>query len=126
MKKKTSKTPVDLKEETVPKDNIEGYPLYPPDEDIYGKCQKMKNINPEDPTKIKESTEIYRTGTNNEKDFTDDFSGGDLDIPGSELDDELESIGSEDEENNFYSLGGDNHNDLDEDQLELHYQNLNL
>jgi hypothetical protein len=43
-----------------------------------------------------------------------DFSGKDLDIPGSELDDKSEAIGSEDEENNSYSLGGDNHNDLEE------------
>ncbi len=43
-----------------------------------------------------------------------DFSGNDLDVPGSELDDEQESVGSEDEENNNYSLGGDNHEDLEE------------
>ncbi len=43
-----------------------------------------------------------------------DFSGQDLDVPGSELDDEKEKIGSEDEENNSYSLGGDNHEDLEE------------
>ncbi|MGZ5248406.1 MAG: hypothetical protein ACXWCR_14970 [Flavitalea sp.] len=39
----------------------------------------------------------------------------DLDIPGSELDDANEDIGEEDEENNYYSLGGDRHDDLDED-----------
>jgi hypothetical protein len=44
----------------------------------------------------------------------EDMSGGDLDIPGSELDDAQEEIGSEDEENNHYSIGGDNH-DLEED-----------
>ena len=38
-----------------------------------------------------------------------DFAGEDLDVPGSELDDESEDIGEEDEENNTYSLGGDNH-----------------
>ena len=38
-----------------------------------------------------------------------DFSGSDLDVPGAELDDEEESLGSEDEENNSYSLGGDDH-----------------
>jgi hypothetical protein len=38
-----------------------------------------------------------------------------LDIPGSELDDDNESIGEEDEENNYYSLGGDNKNSLEED-----------
>ena len=50
----------------------------------------------------------------NEKDFEDDLSGGDLDIPGAELDDSNEEIGEEDEENNYYSLGGDNHDDLEE------------
>jgi hypothetical protein len=30
-------------------------------------------------------------------------------------DDAQEEIGSEDEENNHYSIGGDNHNDLKED-----------
>lgn len=45
-----------------------------------------------------------------------DFSGKDLDVPGSELDDANEEIGSEDEENNSYSLGGDNHENLEERQ----------
>ncbi|HEV7620193.1 MAG TPA: hypothetical protein VGO09_00595 [Flavisolibacter sp.] len=39
----------------------------------------------------------------------------DLDIPGSELDDSNESIGEEDEENNYYSLGGDRHEAQEED-----------
>ena len=38
-----------------------------------------------------------------------------LDIPGSELDDENEAIGEEDEENNYYSLGGDRHEAQEED-----------
>jgi hypothetical protein len=33
--------------------------------------------------------------------------GDTLDVPGSELDDEMEDLGEEDEENNYYSLGGD-------------------
>lgn len=40
-----------------------------------------------------------------------DMAGGDLDVPGSELDDASEAVGSEDEENNNYSLGGDAHED---------------
>lgn len=44
-----------------------------------------------------------------------DVTGEDLDIPGAELDDENEAIGEEDEENNYYSLGGDNHENLEED-----------
>ena len=39
----------------------------------------------------------------------------DLDVPGSELDDDNESIGEEDEENNYYSLGGDRHEAQEED-----------
>ena len=42
--------------------------------------------------------------------------GDDLDIPGAELDDAEEAIGEEDEENNYYSLGGDNHEDLEENK----------
>ncbi len=57
-----------------------------------------------------------KAGTSSEKDFDEDESGSDLDIPGSELDDEDEKVGNEDEENNYYSLGGDDHNDLDEDK----------
>ena len=40
----------------------------------------------------------------------------DLDVPGSELDDENEEVGEEDEENNYYSLGGDAHENLEEDK----------
>lgn len=41
--------------------------------------------------------------------------GSDLDVPGSELDDENEALGEEDEENNYYSLGGDRHEGQEED-----------
>jgi len=40
----------------------------------------------------------------------------DLDIPGAELDNRDEAIGEEDEENNYYSLGGERHEDLEDDQ----------
>jgi hypothetical protein len=48
-------------------------------------------------------------------DEDDDRDQEDLDIPGSEIDDANESIGEEDEENNYYSLGGDRHENLEED-----------
>jgi hypothetical protein len=115
MKEKPSKANLTDQE----KDNLQGYPPYPPGEDIYGKYLKDRSINPEDPSNTKEPGDNYKTGTNNEKDFDEDVSGSDLDIPGSELDDELEITGSEDEENNYYSLGGDDHNDLDEDHEEI-------
>lgn len=40
--------------------------------------------------------------------------GNDLDVPGSEADDANEAIGEEDEENNYYSLGGDKEDTNDE------------
>ena len=83
-------------------------------EDIYIRSKEEQEIDPEDISKMKVSND--KVGTKNEKDFSDDVSGGDLDVPGSELDDEQENIGSEDEENNYYSLGGDDHNNLDEDK----------
>jgi hypothetical protein len=39
--------------------------------------------------------------------YTNVAGDSELDIPGADLDDDNESIGSEDEENNYYSLGGD-------------------
>jgi hypothetical protein len=96
--------------------NLPGYPLYPAADDIFTKNKEEKNINPEDISKAKEPNETDKAGKNNEKDFADDLSGDDLDVPGSELDDKQENIGSEDEENNYYSVGGDDHNDLEEDQ----------
>lgn len=39
-----------------------------------------------------------------------DFTGKQMDVPGSELDDAQESVGSEDEENNFYSTSNEDEN----------------
>jgi hypothetical protein len=47
----------------------------------------------------------------NEGSFDRNISGSDLDVPGADLDNPQENIGEEDEENNEYSLGGDNHPD---------------
>ena len=94
--------------------NLPGYPIYPAGEDIYSKDKEEQDVDPEDVSKQKSPNEDT-TKKNNEKDFRHDVSGGDLDIPGSELDEQEENMGSEDEENNFYSLGGDDHNDLEED-----------
>jgi len=85
---------------------LPGYPTYPASEDIYNQGKEEKEINPEDISDIK-NPEVE--GVKNEIDVMGDYSGNDLDVPGSELDDAQEAIGSEDEENNLYSLGGDNH-----------------
>jgi hypothetical protein len=89
------------------------YPPYPRNEDIYYQF-KEEDIDPD--LNVKEN--INKPGKKNEKDFEEDMTGEDLDIPGAELDDNQEEIGSEDEENNYYSLGGDNHEDLSENKGE--------
>ncbi len=110
-----SKTHEGIKETNDSKKNIFlGYPLYPPSDDIYSRGKKEMALNPEGLSKRKTTNE--EEGSSNEKDFDTDMSGGDLDIPGSELDDQQERVGSEDEENNYYSLGGDDHSDLEENK----------
>lgn len=74
---------------------------YPASEDIYNQNKEEKQINPEDISKLK-STDTT-PGKMNEKSFEDVKTGIDLDVPGAELDDKQENIGSEDEENNYYS-----------------------
>lgn len=110
MKKKENQTKVT--DETKEKVDFS----YPASEDIYRNLKEESEIDPEDVSKMKQSNEDNEEGNWNEKDFDDDVSGDDLDVPGSELDDEQESIGSEDEENNYYSIGGDNHIDLEEEK----------
>jgi hypothetical protein len=82
------------------KPNQDSYPQnveYPSSQDIYNKDEK-ENYSLED-----ESEEMEKN----------------LDVPGAELDNEDEFIGEEDEENNYYSLGGDNHEDLEESNDDL-------
>lgn len=91
-----------------------GYPVYPSGEDIYAVYQKGEEIDPEDILHLKA---INTDNKDRNKEIFTEFSvDGDLDIPGAELDDLQEELGSEDEENNYYSIGGDDHLDLDEHQ----------
>jgi hypothetical protein len=92
-------------------EDLPGYKHYPENEDVFQQGMIEKDLDPES-RKKKTSAE----DTANEKDFKEDVSGSDLDIPGAELDDEMEEVGSEDEENNFYSLGGDDKESNEEDQ----------
>jgi hypothetical protein len=88
--------------------------LYPAAEDIYNRSKNEVDIDPEDTSTVKQLDETYNEAIIKNKDGNEDIFERDLDVPGSELDDEQEKIGSEDEENNYYSLGLDNHNDLEE------------
>ncbi len=91
-----------------------GYPKYAPSEDVYSQFKEEQDIDPENIGQMKAANELPEMM--NEKSFEDDLVGDDLDVPGSEMDDAEEEIGKEDEENNYYSIGGDNHNDLEENQ----------
>jgi hypothetical protein len=101
------------------KDNgLPGYPAYPESEDIYNIYLEESDINPEDINQKKEYSERIKVRKKEVMEFGDEFPDLDLDVPGSELDDDMENIGSEDEENNYYSLGGDDHIDLEESREE--------
>ena len=99
-------------------ENSVGYPYSPESEDIYNNYEEEKDIDPEDIFKMKESVRTIKLRRNSEFDLDGEFPGDELDVPGAELDDEMEVIGSEDEENNYYSLGDDEHDDPEEDQGE--------
>lgn len=75
-------------------DDLPGYPEYTKEDDIYANAEEEEEIDPEN-IHGKKPVTSYK----NRKDEEDD-----LDIPGTDMDDEQEDIGSEDEENNFYSL----------------------
>ncbi len=77
-------------------------PIYSEEEDIYSKEKKVGFEEEEVSAGIKVKAK--------------ENQGNDLDIPGSELDDADEEIGEEDEENNYYSLGGERHEDLEEEK----------
>ena len=97
-------------------ENLKDSFAYPRNEDIFEKFKKESEIDPENIDLQKEPNQEQNTW--NEKDFSDDRTGSDLDVPGSEMDDEQENDGREDEENDYYSIGGDNHNDLEENRGE--------
>ena len=117
MKQKVKDTNLSARQSGNEAKNISrGYPFYPESEDIYNKGQDDSDIDPEDISKSEESTDSEEVLAIDETDDISDESNSDLDVPGSELDDNQEEVGSEDEENNYYSIGGDDHEDLDEDK----------
>ncbi|HEX5171784.1 MAG TPA: hypothetical protein VFW11_21545 [Cyclobacteriaceae bacterium] len=112
------------------KGSFPGYPRYPAKDDITNRDERLNddiediiNENRSQPQEVTDQAnrELENSGQGEDEELKKrttpvDFSGEDLDVPGSELDDDREAIGSEDEENNLYSLGGDNHEDLEERQ----------
>lgn len=130
MKKKINEDDIrkEIKEEQG--NDFPGYPKYPDKEDITSRAAHEKKVNRNLDEVSAEDAELTEENElpQNEKqqkdrrqrkgdDLRQDKSretpvfeeGDDLDVPGSELDDANEDIGEEDEENNYYSLGGDRH-----------------
>src|SRR5262245_5609242 len=85
-------------------------PVYEKKDDIYNREQEEPLDEEGNPILDENGNPITRRVVNEDK-----SPGDNLDVPGAELDDEDEDIGEEDEENNYYSLGGDRHEDLEED-----------
>ncbi|GAA3781322.1 hypothetical protein [Flavobacterium ginsengiterrae] len=77
---------------------------YPANEDIYNQDEELEDIDPEGIS----GERTINIDNNHEWKQNSDKLGNDLDVPGSELDDDQEDIGSEDEENNYYSEGDTN------------------
>lgn len=100
-------------------DEFPGYPVYQACDDIYMRGSKIRNMNPEDINSYKYlyaadlGKNIHKEKLNNDERIEN------LDVPGVDLDEGDENVGNEDEENNYYSIGGDNHNDLEEDKSEV-------
>ena len=107
----TMSHPEEIKEQKI---SLEGYPSFPPKDDIYNKLQKEDFVDTDGV--FQNNRDRGTLEYPHEIDFQHVIRDRDLDIPGAELDDEQESIGSEDEENNYYSIGGDNHDNLEEDK----------
>lgn len=95
MKKKTNNPKANP-----PQDPFPGYPEYPTDEDIFSKEKEESLSTEEVPENLKDTVK-------------GPLQDEEMDVPGTELDDPDEFIGEEDEENNYYSLGGDEHDDPD-------------
>ena len=98
MSKKTRK-----KKASAEEDKKFPLPVYKKEDDIYSQGK-------EEALEDEEQAEKRKSGN------SDKNPGDDLDVPGAELDDVDEAVGEEDEENNYYSLGGDDHEDLEEDK----------
>ncbi|MCE3260225.1 MAG: hypothetical protein K0S12_1866 [Bacteroidetes bacterium] len=116
-----------MKKENLKKDKAEengfpGYPHYNDKDDIYKKNKEEIELDPENPQQLKPNTEeeldLVEEIDIDETNLYNSISGDDLDVPGADLDDKMEEIGSEDEENNYYSLGGDNKESEEEDKTQ--------
>ncbi len=84
------------------------YQEYPANEDIYTRDKETEI----DPEKLAERPLKSESGADDELLKKNPHTViTPADVPGCELDDDLEETGNEDEENNYYSLGRDNNDE---------------
>ena len=98
MKKIASKTSYP-DENKAPAEDSTSYPVV---KDIYNNDREADEMNSDHVSQLKETREPAI-----EENSIDYAAGSDLDVPGSELDEEHVAIGSENEENNYHDLGGE-------------------
>jgi hypothetical protein len=92
-----------------------------PEEDVYALGQPEPLEQPDETitgewVRPGEANRLLARNTGTDAELFSNQMGSDLDVPGSELDDAAELTGNEDEENNYYSIGGDNHHELEESE----------
>ena len=92
------------------------------EEDLRSLDAAEQNINTTDSLSLRNSSldNVDDDGDplNEDSSLSLDMTGESLDVPGSSADDADERIGEEDEENNYYSLGGDLHESQEENKGE--------
>lgn len=88
------------------KGSEEDFPLVKGNSADVTKQEKQELGDPNLSMDLRDDDDVFRDRPEEER----DMAGEDLVVPGAELDDDSERIGSEDEENNLYSLGGDEKN----------------
>ena len=104
---KLTESPEDTSEKVFP-----DYQDYPEGEDIYSRDKETQI----DPEKLAEMPLKSESGADDEiLKKNPNIITDPIDTPGSELDDTLEAAGDEDEENNYYSLGSDNNEIVNEE-----------
>jgi hypothetical protein len=87
-----------------------GYPHTPPGEDIYKQEEKVARIDADEDGFVTNSGKLITENANEETSIAG------LDVPGADIDADQEALGQGDEENQYFSLGGDNHENLEEQQ----------
>jgi len=97
---------------------IPAYPTTPASDDLYSQYKEEKDIDPEDISRAKRPNEEGNIEAVDQNIMSIGVKVDDMDVPSSDSEEDEEGIGNEDEENSYYSLGGDGHIDLEEDHGE--------